>query len=136
MICLETIGYFSDEPGSQDYPVLFRYFYPERGNFIALVSNFRSRRSMIKLARHFQANCDLPLEHLATFSVVPGVAWSDHLAFWRAGYQAVMVTDTAFYRYPYYHTAQDTPDKLDYDRLALVTKGLCRAIGEMAKEPL
>ena len=135
MICLETIGYFSDKPGSQGYPVLFRYFYPDRGNFISLVSNFQSRQSMLKLAKHFQAHCDLPLEHVATFSTVPGVAWSDHSAFWRYGYQAVMVTDTAFYRYPYYHTSQDTPDKIDYDRLALLTEGLYRAICVMAKEP-
>lgn len=135
MICLETIGYFSDRPGSQEYPALFRYFYPDRGNFIALVSNFKSRRSMLKLAKHFRAHSDLPLEHVATFSSIPGVSWSDHSAFWNHGYQAVMVTDTAFYRYPYYHTSEDTPDKVDYDRLARVTEGLYRAIGIMAKEP-
>lgn len=134
MLCLETIGYYRDEPGSQHYPALFRFFYPDRGDFIALVSNFRSRRVMLKLAKYFSACCDFPLEHVATFASVPGVAWSDHLAFWQQGYRAVMVTDTAFYRYPYYHTAEDLPDKLNYDALARVAAGLYGAVVSLAEE--
>jgi hypothetical protein len=134
MISLETMAYFSDAPRSQHYPPLLRHFYPDRGNFIALVSNLRSRRAMGRLAAAFRQASDFPLQHIATLSLVPGVAWSDHLSFWRQGYRALMVTDTAFYRYPYYHTPDDTPDKLDYPRLAAVTAGLAGAIRTLANE--
>lgn len=69
-----------------------------------------------------------PSEYLVAPGIVPGVSWSDQLSFWRAGYPAIMVTDTAFYRYPHYHTAQDTPDKIDYARMAQVVEGLAKAI--------
>jgi hypothetical protein len=68
------------------------------------------------------------MEHVATFATIPGVAWSDHLSFWRKSYRAMMITDTAFYRYPYYHTPQDTPDKLNYDEFARMTNGLFKAL--------
>ena len=115
MASLETMGYFSDAPGSQRYPPLFRHFHPDRGDFLGLVSDVRSRRAMRRLAAAFRTASDFPLEHTATFRWIPGVAWSDHRSFWRAGYPAVMITDTAFYRYRYYHTAADKPDKLTYD---------------------
>ena len=132
MLALETMGYYSSEPGSQEYPPLFRYFYPNTGNFISLVTNFGSRRVMLKLAKAFRKVSDFPLEHVATFSSVPGVGWSDHLSFWRQNYKALMVTDTAFYRYPYYHSSEDTADKLDYPRLARVSEGLFNALNLLA----
>jgi Zn-dependent M28 family amino/carboxypeptidase len=134
MIALETIGYYRNEPNSQSYPPLFRYFYPNTANFISFVSNFRSRKLMLKLVHAFRSCSDFPLEHVATFSFIPGVAWSDHLSFWRENYRALMVTDTAFYRYPYYHSAKDTAEKLDYERLALVTQGLYDAILSLASD--
>jgi Zn-dependent M28 family amino/carboxypeptidase len=134
MIALETIGYYRDEPGSQRYPPLFRFFYPDTANFISLVSNFRSRGRMRKLAWAFRQVSDFPLAHVATFSLIPGVAWSDHLSFWREHYRALMVTDTAFYRYPYYHSARDTADRLDYERLCEVTTGLAEAVGLLSDQ--
>ncbi len=134
MVSLETIGYYSDEPGSQRYPPLFRFFYPDSGNFIGFVSDFRSASMMRRLARLFRARSDFPLEYVATFRFVPGVAWSDHFSFWRAGFRAMMVTDTAFYRYPFYHTAGDTPDKLAYPQLARVTAGLFLALAGLSAE--
>jgi Peptidase family M28 len=134
MASLETMGYFSDAPGSQRYPPLFRYFHPDRGNFLGLVSDLRSRRAMLRLAAAFRAASDFPLEHTTAFRWIPGVAWSDHRSFWRAGYPAVMITDTAFYRYRYYHTVQDTPDKLTYDRFARATEGLYGAFAALATE--
>ncbi len=131
MMSLETIGHYSDARGSQRYPPLFRYFFPDRANFIAFVSNLRSRRALRESVAAFRAHSNFPVEHVATFSSVPGVSWSDHLAFWRQGYRALMVTDTAFYRYPYYHTAADTPDRLNYPAMAEVTGGLCGAVGEL-----
>lgn len=127
MVSLETIGCYRDEPASQGYPPLIRHFYPKRGNFLGLVADLRSRRAMRRLARLFRSRSRFPLEHIATFRWVPGVAWSDHLPFWRQGYRAVMVTDTAFYRYPYYHTVEDTPDKLAYPEFARATEGLAAA---------
>lgn len=132
MVSLEMLGYYSDAPGSQHYPPLFRFFHPSCGNFIAFVANLRSRRVMRQAAAVFRSHSNFPLEHTATFGFIPGVAWSDHLSFWREGYRAFMVTDTAFYRYPYYHTAQDTPDKIDYVRLARVSEGLYQAFVELA----
>lgn len=136
MLALETMGYYSSEPHSQDYPPLFRYFYPHTADFISLVTNFGSRRVMLKLARAFREVTDFPLEHVATFSFIPGVAWSDHLSFWRQNYKALMITDTAFYRYPYYHSSNDTPEKLDYPRLARVCDGLFKALRLLANSEL
>src|SRR5690606_6077210 len=87
MVSLETIGYYSEEPGSQRYPPLFRYFFPDRGDFIGLVSDLRSRRALRRTVEAFRRHSDFPVEHVATFRWVPGVAWSDHLSFWRRGYR-------------------------------------------------
>jgi Zn-dependent M28 family amino/carboxypeptidase len=134
MVSLETIGYYSDRQGSQRYPPLFRFFYPDRGNFVGLVSDFRSAGMMRRLAAFFRTRSDFPLEYVATFRFVPGVAWSDHLSFWRTGFRALMVTDTAFYRYPFYHSADDTPDKLTYPELARMTTGLFLALSGLSDE--
>jgi Zn-dependent M28 family amino/carboxypeptidase len=124
MFSLETIGYYRDDIGSQRYPFPFGFFYPEQGNFIGFVSNLGSRALLKRAVAAFRGVSDFPLEHLAAPAIVPGVAWSDQLSFWRAGYPGVMVTDTALFRYPHYHRADDTPDKLDYARLARVVEGL------------
>lgn len=133
MLCLETIGYYSDAPDSQHYPPLFSLFYPERGNFIGFVSDFRSRRLLKQAVAAFRAASDFPLEHVSTFSFIPGVDWSDHWSFWREGIPAVMVTDTAPYRYPYYHTSLDTVDKVSYPQLARVTEGLVAVVTALAQ---
>jgi Zn-dependent M28 family amino/carboxypeptidase len=134
MISLEMLGYYDQRPKSQHYPPFFRFFYPDCANFIAFVSNLRSRRQMRRAATFFRHHADFPLEHVAALAVIPGIAWSDHLSFWRQGYRAFMVTDTAFYRYPYYHTPWDVPDRLDYESLARVTEGLCAAIATLAND--
>jgi Zn-dependent M28 family amino/carboxypeptidase len=132
MFSLEMLGCFSDERNSQHYPPLLRHFYPDRGNFIALVSNLRSRTLLKQAVAAFRRQSDFPAESAALPAWVPGVAWSDQLSFWRQGYRGVMVTDTAFFRYPYYHTALDTPDRLDYFRLASVTAALARTFTDLA----
>lgn len=124
MISLEMLGSYSDKPGSQNYPPFFKYFYPDRGNFIAMVSNRASRKELYQLVKTFKAHSDFPVESLATFEFIPGVSWSDHQSFWREGYPALMITDTAFYRYEAYHTAKDTPEKLNYPAMANVVQGL------------
>ena len=134
MASLETIGCYSDQPGSQSYPPLFRLFYPNRGNFIGIVSDFGSRPAMQLLAEAFRAQSDFPLQTVSTFRFIPGVSWSDHRSFWRHGYPAVMVTDTAFYRYRHYHAPTDTADKLAFPELAQVTLGLFEAFAVLARE--
>ncbi len=134
MVSLETIGYYSDEPGSQIYPPLFRLFYPNCGNFLAFVSNLRSRRLMRHVTAVFRTESDFPLEHVATSSLVPGVSWSDHRSFWKEGFRAFMVTDTAFYRYRHYHCPGDTPDQLSYQELERVTNGLYRTFKLLARQ--
>jgi hypothetical protein len=134
MISLETMGYFSDAPRSQTYPSLgIRPFYPSTGNFIGFVGNIRSRALLHRAILLFRQQAKLPSEGGALPSFLPGVGWSDQWSFWQCGYPAFMITDTAPFRYPHYHSATDTPDKLDYDRFALVVSGLEKTILELAK---
>jgi Zn-dependent M28 family amino/carboxypeptidase len=129
MICLEMIGYFTDAPGSQHYPFPFmRLAYPSVGNFIAMVGNRRSAGFTRRMAEGFRSATDLPLSTLNAPAAVVGIDFSDHWSFGKFGYQALMVTDTSFYRNPFYHTAADFPDTLDYDRMAMVVAGLLGAI--------
>ncbi len=128
MISLEMLGSYSDQPGSQSYPPLLRHFYPDRANFIAMVSNRASRKELNHMVEAFKAHSDFPVESLASFEFIPGVAWSDHLSFWRQGYPAIMVTDTAFYRNAAYHSAADTPENLDYTAMGKVVEGLFQAL--------
>jgi len=132
MVSLEMLGCYREEPGSQSYPPLLKWFYPGRGNFIAFVSNLRSRRALAAFTRAFRAQSDFPAERLAAPALVPGVSWSDQLSFWRAGYPALMATDTAFYRYPHYHRPTDTPERLAYPEMARVVQGLARALAQLA----
>jgi hypothetical protein len=136
MASLETIGWYSNQPGSQHYPPLFKLFYPDRANFIGMVSDFRSRAIMRRLTQAFRAHSDFPVQTAATFRFIPGVSWSDHRSFWHYGYRGVMITDTAPYRYPHYHAMSDTPDKLAYPELSRVTLGLFAAFMEIARAGL
>lgn len=133
MFSLETIGYYSDAPDSQRYPFPLSFFYPDTGNFIAFVANLSSRPLLHDVIASFRRHARFPSQGLAAPSLLPGVAWSDHWSFWKEGYPALMVTDTAPYRYPYYHTVQDTPDKVDYGRLARVVMGLLGMLRELAQ---
>lgn len=124
MISLETIGYFSDAPDSQSYPVAaLGAFYPKVGDFIGIVGNVSSRRLVRRAVAEFRRDGRIPVEGAALPAFIAGVGWSDQWAFWQQGYPAIMITDTAPFRYPHYHQPTDTPDKLDYDRFALVVSG-------------
>jgi hypothetical protein len=136
MISLETIGYFSDAPRSQTYPALgLGTFYPTVGNFIGFVGNIPSRALLRRVMSIFRAQAKLPSEGAALPAFIPGVGWSDQWAFWQHGYPGIMITDTAPFRYPHYHSATDTPDKLDYDRFALVVSGMQKVIEELDRAP-
>src|SRR3989339_121273 len=123
-VILESVGYYSDKPASQTYPPLFGFFYPNKGNFAALVSNFSSRNLAAKLVSSFKNATSLPLKKAVTFDFVPGVDFSDNWGFWKEGYPAVMIRDTAFFRNPNYHTSKDTYEKLDYQKMGEIVKAL------------
>lgn len=132
MLSLETIGYFSDRPGSQAYPLAaMKLGYPDRGNFIALVGQFGDFGVSRSVKAAMSGASELPVYSLNAPSVVQGVDFSDHRSYWAQGYPALMVTDTAFMRNPNYHRAGDTFDKLDYKRMAMVVQ----AVYAVAKNP-
>jgi len=132
MLSLETMGFYSEVPGSQAYPFPFSFFYPHTANFIGFVGNIRSRH-LVKLSlAAFRQTTRFPSEGTAAPGWITGIGWSDHWSFWREGYKAIMVTDTAFFRYDPYHSRQDTPEKIDYDRLSRVTSGLAEVVVELA----
>jgi len=134
MISLETIGYFSDAPHSQSYPSPgLGMFYPRVGNFIGFVSNVHSRTLLRRVIALFRKYAKIPSEGAALPSFIPGVSWSDQWSFWRCGYPGIMITDTAPFRYPHYHSASDTPDKLNYDRFTLVVSGMEKVIEDLDK---
>jgi hypothetical protein len=135
MISLETIGFYSDQPGSQKYPPILSLFYPNRGNFIAFVGNTESRGLVRESIRSFRESTRFPSEGIAAPDSWLGVGWSDQWSFWQEGYPGIMVTDTAPFRYPYYHTQNDTVDKVNFDRTARVVEGICKVVEELANKP-
>lgn len=129
MLCLESIGYYSDKKNSQHYPFGFGLFYPDRGNFIAFVSNLNSKSLLDRAVEEFRKNSKFPSEYLvAPIILAPAMSFSDNYSFWRYGYKAIMVTDTAFYRNPHYHTQYDTFEKLNYENIFELIKGLYRVL--------
>lgn len=124
MLSLETLGYYRDEPGTQPYPFPFGVFYPSEGNFVAVVGDTSSRALVHHVVETFRAEAAFPCEGVAAPASIPGVDWSDHWSYWQQGWPAVMLTDTAVFRYPHYHQPTDTPDRIDYERLARVVTGI------------
>lgn len=131
MVSLETIGCYSDTPNSQFYP-LGQFNYPSTGNFIAFVSNFRNRDLVRRSIDTFRKSTNFPSQGLAAPDMVLPVTLSDHSMFWRFDYPGMMVTDTAFCRYPQYHSSGDSAEIIDYDRTARVVVGLSKVIGDLA----
>lgn len=129
MISLEMIGYFDDRKGSQKYPLpFFKFFYPKAGDYIAVVGNIGSRDMVRKVRQYMLEGSEIDVQPWISPSIVPGVDLSDHRNYWKMGYKAVMITDTAFYRNPYYHTVLDRPETLDFEKMAEVVKGVYNAI--------
>jgi hypothetical protein len=129
MLCLESIGYYSARPGSQGFPAFFfRWFYPDRGDFVMVVGKWGQGKFVRKVKALMAQGSAIPVESVTATPFLPGIDLSDHLNYWKFGIPAAMVTDTAFYRNPHYHEPSDTPDKLDTARLAEVVKGVYRAV--------
>ena len=135
MVSLETIGYYDLRAGSQRYPPPLNLFYPDRGDFIAFVGRTEDRALVRRALGAFRASARFPSEGTALPEGTPGVGWSDHWSYWRNGYAAIMVTDSAPYRDPNYHTMHDTPDKLDFDRMTRVVAGLIPVVRDLASAP-
>jgi len=134
ILSLETLGYFDDAPGSQHYPWPLGLFYGDRGDFVAFVGDTSSRDLVHRVIARFRAGQYLPSEGVAAPTSIPGIGWSDHWSFTQVGYPAVMVTDTAPFRNPNYHTERDTPETLDYSRLTRVVAGLEEVLLELVDD--
>lgn len=124
MLSLESLGYFRDGEGTQKYPPIVALFYPSRGDFVGFVGDTTSRPLVRRAIGVFRSATAFPSEGAALPAWVVGVGWSDQWSFWQVGYPGVMVTDTAPFRNPGYHTLADRPETLDPDRMARVTEGL------------
>ncbi len=135
MIALDGLGFYTDQPDSQDYPIPVGAFYPKQGNFIGFLGNVSSASITRQAIGTFRKHARLPSEGAAVPGFIAGVGWSDHWSFWQEGYDAILVTDTLPFRYEHYHTPQDTADQLDYDRMARAAVGLHAVLVELANEP-
>jgi len=132
MLCLETLGAYSDQPGSQKYPPPFGFFLPDVANFIAVVGTLAVRPLAAEVTRRFRESVAFPSIGGVAPGMIERITWSDHWSFGEFGIPAVMITDTAVFRYHHYHLPSDTPDKIDYERLARVTAGLAKVVRGMA----
>jgi hypothetical protein len=135
MFSLEMIGYFSDAPNSQHFPVgILGALYPSTGSFIAVVGRLGDW-SLVRRTKATMRNASpLPVYSINAPTFIPSIDFSDQLNYWHAGYSALMITDTAFFRNRNYHTAQDTEEKLDYKRMAMVVEGVYASVVELAKQ--
>lgn len=129
MIALDGLGYFDNTPGSQTYPLPgLGFAYPTRAEFIALVTRLSDLNLLKRVSAGFKESNLIPSESAALPGFLPGVNWSDHWSFWKHGYSAILITDTLLFRDPYYHSANDTPDRLDYEYMARITFSLAKTI--------
>jgi Zn-dependent M28 family amino/carboxypeptidase len=129
MFSLEMIGYFSDAPDSQHFPIsVLSLFYPKEGNFISVIGKMGEGMLVRKIKKAMAEATSLPVYSINAPRLIPGVDFSDHLSYWREGYPAVMITDTAFYRNANYHTMWDTAERLDYQRMSQVVEGVYAAV--------
>lgn len=132
MLCLEMVGYFRKEPGSQRVPPaiprFLRWLFPKRGDFLAAVGNLRSWRLAWQFRNGFRHATRLPLVTVCLPERIGEIRLSDNSSFWDQNYPALMLTDTSYLRNPNYHLASDTPDTLDYDAMTEVTLGVATAV--------
>ena len=134
MVSLEMVGYFNEAEGSQAFPVPgMNWLFPDRGTFIGVVGNVSSRELTLAVAEALKAGSGLPVEHLVALPFVPGIGSSDHGSFWKMGFRAVMVTDTAFYRNPNYHSEKDTIGTLRFDKMSGLVRGMVHVVEFLTK---
>jgi len=131
MLCLETLGCYSEEIGSQ-WLSFGGLLFPRRGNFIAIVGDRASRPLMKHVTASLRRDTSFRFRALTLPQNLPGARSSDHWSFWKNNFPALMFTDTAPFRYSHYHSRADTPDKLNYDWLALVVDRLGVVLSDLA----
>lgn len=125
MYAFDMLGAFYEEKGTQHYPLFFGFFFPSQGNFLGFVSDLDARDLMINSLTAFRGSgVKIGSEGIAAPTLVRGIDYSDHWSFYHFGWNAIMITDTAFKRYKHYHTEHDTPEKINYPALTVVVKGL------------
>lgn len=124
MLSMDALGIYKDEPGSQRLPFPFSMFYPNRGNFLAFIGDFSSRKYMIETTRGFKKGSSFPIEAGVVPKWAKGAAWSDHSSFWKFGYPGIMVTDTGGFRSPSHTTKEDTMEKLNFEAMSRIVVGM------------
>jgi hypothetical protein len=134
MISLETMAYFTDRRDSQAYPRPLSLLYPDQGNFIGVIGCLSGRWLVTRTVELLRVESDVPVECASLWHKTPGVSLSDHSSFWKVGYPAIMITDTANFRNPGYHQYHDLPDRLDYDRFARVVMGVIAVTRQLARD--
>lgn len=133
MLSLECLGYYTEEKRTQKYPFPLSMVYPSTGNFVAVVGNRESKKLVKQVTKSIKTSRTIPCESIAMPDVLPGIGWSDHWSFWQEGYPAVMLTDTALNRNPHYHRAGDIPATLNYEKMAVATRGILAATQDLTK---
>jgi Zn-dependent M28 family amino/carboxypeptidase len=129
MISLEMIGYFSEEKNSQDYPVAaLQLLYPSVGNFIGVVGKMGQEKITGEIKDYMSRGSEIDVQSLNAPPFMPGTDLSDHRNYWDYGYNAVMITDTSFYRNHNYHEKTDTIETLNFVKMAEVVKGVYHAL--------
>ena len=121
MISLEMIGYFSDKKNSQEYPLgILKWFYGRKGNYITLVRKNTAGKFVKQFIKKYKKTKQVTAKKFAAPRSLPGIDFSDHLNYWNIGIDALMITDTSFYRNKNYHKETDTMETLDFSRMAKV----------------
>lgn len=133
MICLEMIGYYSDKPNSQQYPIPeLSAIYPSVGNFIVVVGKTGQEALVQEVKASMQQVANIDVQSINAPPQMIGITFSDHASYWNESYPAVMINNTSFYRNPHYHEATDTIDTLDFDKMSEVVKGVYQAVVNLA----
>jgi hypothetical protein len=137
MLCLEMVGFFSDQPNSQQIPPAIprplHFLFPKRANFLTSVANFKSAKLLYSFRKGFKRATNLRLFSIALPERINEIRLSDNSSFWDQNYPALMITDTSFLRNPHYHQPTDLPETLDYPRLTQATLGVASAVARIAK---
>ncbi len=133
MLSLETLGYYENEKNTQRYPAILSWFYPSRGNFVAFVGMSSSSKLLKCAIKRFRHHATVPSEGAALPWIIPHVGSSDHWSYWREGYPAIMLTDTAMYRYRHYHTTEDKPARLNYRIMSQVFEGIEPMVRDLSR---
>lgn len=134
MLSLDSIGIYKDTPGSQRLPFPYSLFYPDRGNFLAFIGNFPSRKYMIEATRGFKKGSSFSIKAGVVPESAEGAAWSDHSSFWKFGYPGIQVTDTGGFRSPYHTTREDTMEKINFDALSRIVVGMYGATLDLTQK--